>query len=144
VHSSAQILLSKSDRGYGGLFGHQVAVLSRVVFAMTEKQYSSYRHLLLLSPSMIASELLLSCMNAIHTNESPLERCVAFVDRTVRPVSRPSYNQKHAYDGPKRVHALKFQSISSLNGLIMDLTGPCEGRGHDCGMLREIGLLSRL
>jgi nuclease HARBI1 len=107
-----------------GLFGRQFTVLSRVVYEMAEKLYSSYRHLVLLSSSMIARELLQSWMDAIHTNGSPLERCFAFVDGTVRPVSRPSYNQKQAFDGHKRVHALKFQSVSSQKVLIVDLTCP--------------------
>jgi nuclease HARBI1 len=127
-----------------GLFGRQFTVLSRVVFAMTEKLYSSYRHLLLLSSSMITRQLLQGWMDAVYSVGSPLEHCFAFIDGIVRPVSRPSYNQKQAYNGHKRVHSLKFQSVSSPNGLIVDLTGPWEGRRHDCGMLRESGLLPRL
>jgi DDE superfamily endonuclease len=52
--------------------------------------------------------------------------------------------QKQAYNGHKRVHALKLQSLSAPDGLIVDLTGPWKGRRHDCGMLRESGLLNRL
>jgi hypothetical protein len=35
-----------------------------------------------------------------------------------------------AYNEHNRIHSLKFQSLSSPNGLIVDLTGPWEGRHH--------------
>jgi hypothetical protein len=50
-----------------GLFGRQFTVLSRVVYAMAQNLYSSHRHLLLLSSSMITRELLQSWMDAIQT-----------------------------------------------------------------------------
>jgi len=50
--------------------------------------------------------------------------CFGFVDGTVRPISRPDERQRIVYNGHKRVHALKFQSLSLLNGLIGNLYGP--------------------
>ena len=44
--------------------------------------------------------------------------CFGFVDKTVRPISRPDERQRIVYNGHKRVHALKFQSLSLANGLI--------------------------
>ena len=37
------------------------------------------------------------------------------------------------YNGHKRVHAIKFQSVVAPNGLIANLFGPVEGRRHDSG-----------
>ena len=48
------------------------------------------------------------------------------------------------YNGDKRVHALKFQSIVIPNGLIANLFGPVEGRQHDSRMLAMSGLLPKL
>ena len=48
---------------------------------------------------------------------SPLPNCFGFVDGTVRPISRPDENQRLVYNGHKRVHALKFQSLVVPNGL---------------------------
>ena len=48
------------------------------------------------------------------------------------------------YNGYKRVHALKFQSVALPNGLIGNLYGPVEGRRHDAGMLKDSGLLDML
>ena len=48
------------------------------------------------------------------------------------------------YNGHKRVHALKFQSVVTPNILIANLFGPVEGRRHDSGMLAMSGLLPQL
>ena len=73
--------------------------------------------------------------NKIHSKEAPLDNCWGFVDGTVRPVCRPGHNQRIIYNGHKRIHALKFQSIVAPNGLIANLFGPVEGCRHDSAML---------
>lgn len=42
----------------------------------------------------------------------------------VRPICRPGRNQRHVYNGHKRVHALKYQSVVAPNGLIVNMFGP--------------------
>ncbi len=39
------------------------------------------------------------------------------------------------YNGHKRVHSMKFQSVVIPNGLIANLAGPFEGKRHDSTML---------
>ena len=57
-------------------------------------------------------------------------------------------DQKHLqrvmYNGHKRVHAMKFQSVVLPNGIIANLAGPYEGRRHDSTMLQQSGLLTSL
>ena len=48
------------------------------------------------------------------------------------------------YNGHKRVHALKFQTVVLPNGMIGNLAGPYEGRRHDSFMLADSGLLQQL
>lgn len=48
------------------------------------------------------------------------------------------------YNGQKRVHGIKFQSVVVPNGLIANLSGPYEGKKHDSMMLNESGLLGDL
>ena len=67
--------------------------------------------------------------------------CWGFLDWTVRPISRPKENQRIVYNGHKKVHALKFQSVVTPNGMIANLFGPVEGKRHDSGMLADSGLL---
>ena len=62
--------------------------------------------------------------DAISNKGAGLENCFGFIDGTVRPISRPDENQRIVYNGHKRVHALKFQSIVLPNGLIGHLYGP--------------------
>ena len=58
---------------------------------------------------------------------------------------RPSRNQREVYSGHKRCHgSLKYQSVSSPCGLIVDLYGPVPGRRHDMHLLRESRIVERL
>ena len=81
---------------------------------------------------------------AIMDKGAPLSNCWGFVDDTVRPISRPVRFQRVVFNGHHRVHALKFQSLTTANGLIANMWGPMEGRRHDVIMLRESNLLNQL
>ena len=48
------------------------------------------------------------------------------------------------YNGHKRLHGIKFQSVVAPNGLIANLFGPEEGKRHDSGMLADSGLLHQI
>lgn len=64
---------------------------------------------------------------SIHSRGAPLENCFGFVDGTLCKIARPKKNQREVYNGHKRVHALKFQSVVLPNGLTANLNGPYEG-----------------
>ena len=81
---------------------------------------------------------------AITRQGSPLTNCFGFIDGTVRPICRPGEKQRVVYNGHKRVHALKFQSVALPNGLIANLYGPVEGGRHDAGMHKDSDLLNTL
>ena len=66
------------------------------------------------------------------------------MDETVRPICRPGRDQRQVYNGHKKVHSLKFQSIALPNGIIGHLFGSVEGWQHDSFLLRESGLLTNL
>ena len=48
---------------------------------------------------------------SIHSRGAPLENCFGFVDGSLCKIARPKNNQREVYNGHKRVHALKFQSV---------------------------------
>ena len=51
-----------------------------------------------------------------------------FMDGTVRLIARPGEHQRVLYNGHKRMHALKFQSVVAPNGMmIANLYGPVGG-----------------
>ena len=85
-----------------------------------------------------------SFADAIHNKGAALNNCWGFVDGTVRPICRPGRNQRLFYNGHKRMHALKFQSVFAPNGIIANLYGPVEGRRHDSAILAMSGLLPQL
>ena len=60
---------------------------------------------------------------------------------TLRPICRPEHDQRAVYNDHKRVHAIKFQSVVTPNGMIAYLY---EGRRHDSKMLAMSGLLEQL
>ena len=82
--------------------------------------------------------------DAIHAAGAALQICWGFIDGTVRPVCRPGELQRVIYNGHKRVHLIKFQSVVVPDGLIANLFGPVEGRRHDSGMLADSNLLPLL
>lgn len=73
----------------------------------------------ILSPAMLQEYAAV-----IHEKGAPLDNCFGFIDGTVRPISRPGQHQRVVYNGHKRVHSLKFQSVALPNGLIGNMYGP--------------------
>ena len=65
-----------------------------------------------------------SYADAVAEQGAPLSNCFGFIDGTVRPISRPIVLQEAAYNGHKRVHSIKFQSVTIPTGLIANLFGP--------------------
>ena len=83
--------------------------------------------------------------NIIHEKGAPLENCFGFIDGTVIEICRPKpIYQCIVYNGHKRVHSIKFQSLALPNGQIGNLSGPYEGRRHDSTMLHESSLFNDL
>ena len=79
--------------------------------------------------------------DAVFMKGSPLDNVWGFIDGTLRPCSRPTRDQRAVYNGHKRVHGIKFQSITIPSGIIANLYGPVEGRRHDSAMLRMSAIL---
>ena len=69
---------------------------------------------------------------------------MGFVDGTVWSISRPNGNKKKLYNVHEKIHAIKFQSVVAPKGLVANLYGPIERKGHDSGMLVMFGLMDAL
>ncbi|CAB4042201.1 Hypothetical predicted protein [Paramuricea clavata] len=82
--------------------------------------------------------------HTIHDHGAPLPNCWGFIDGTVRRVCRPGQHQRVLYNGHKKVHAIKFQSVVAPNGMCANLYGPVEGKRHDSTMLARSRLLESL
>lgn len=64
----------------------------------------------------------------------------AFIDGTVRAVCCPIEGQEQIYNGHKRVHAMKYQSVATPDGIIVHLSGPYAGNRHNSCLFEMSGL----
>ena len=123
-------------------FGRPCSTLSLIINETVLQLWHLHRHRLTsLDLPWLQQHYLQQYADTIHTKGAPLQNCIGFVDGTVRPICRPTRHQRVCYNGHKRIHALKFQSVVVPNGLIVNLYGPIEGRRHDCALLRASGLM---
>lgn len=121
------------------LFGVSNSTLSLTFKFAIEKLYSDYKHLLGFDSERIVPQLS-SFANAVARKGAPLLNCVGFIDGTARFICRPTSNQRDYFSGHKRAHCLKYQGISTPDGIIVHLSGPWIGRRHDAGMFAESGI----
>lgn len=100
--------------------------------------------LLDLNQPWLSRPYLQTSIEVINEKGAALQNCWGFIDGTVRPISRPGSNQRVMFNGHKKVHSVKFQSIATPNGLIANLYGPVKGKRHDNAMLAQSQVLSQL
>ena len=106
-------------------FAKPVPVLSMITNQMIDFVYNVHGNRVLNWNHEVLSPVnLQTYVDAVTARGAPLPNCFGFIDGTVRPISRPGEHQRLLYNGHKRVHALKFQSIALPNGLIRNLYGP--------------------
>ena len=106
-------------------FGRSVPEISLILAEVTDHIYRTNGHLLQdLNQPWLEPQQLESFARAIHQRGAALSNCWGFVDGTVRPICRPGEHQRIMYNGHKRVHGIKFQSVVAPNGLIANLYGP--------------------
>ncbi|XP_028416835.1 uncharacterized protein LOC114541044 [Dendronephthya gigantea] len=127
------------------IFGRPKEELSIISNAVLDFIYTEHKHLLntFLAPWMNQEHLFSYC-EATHERDGALDNCWGFIDGTVRPICRPENNQRHVFNGHKRTHALKYQSVVVPSGLIVHMFGPMEGKRHDARIFVESGLYQQL
>lgn len=91
------------------------------------------------NPSIMNAQALKSYADAVSARGAALQNCFGFVDGTVRPIARPGEHQRLVYNGHKRVHSLKFQSLALPNGLIANMYGPIGEQSYDN---RQVALIT--
>lgn len=121
-------------------FPRPVSVFSSIANEVIDFIYDNHCHLVTeWNRDVLSSVALQQYAETISRKGSPQNNCFGFLDGTTRPISRRGNGQRIAYNGHKRVHGLKFQSIALPNGLKGNIFGPVEGRKHDAGMLADSG-----
>jgi nuclease HARBI1 len=74
----------------------------------------------------------------------PVDRIWGFLDGTDLAISRPTHNQREAYSGHKHRHVLKFQGVTTPDGILVQMFGPVEGCRHDATLLADSHLVEQL
>lgn len=106
-------------------FGRPVPVISMVTNTVLDYSFNtdSQRILQWNQPILQLAQLQI-CADAVSVKRAALNNCFGFINGTVQPIFRPGEHQSLVYNGHKRVHALKFQSIALPSGLISSMYGP--------------------
>ncbi|KAE9093882.1 hypothetical protein PF007_g17964 [Phytophthora fragariae] len=75
--------------------------------------------------------------SAIQAKGAALDNVWGFTDGTVRNICRPgdTTEQRAMYNGHKRSHAVKYQAVTTPDGIIVHMFGPGQGRAHDLTLL---------
>ena len=106
-------------------FGRPVPEISMITTEVINFIYETNHHRLTnWNDALLNPVSLQRYADAVFFKGAALDNCFGFVDGTVRPICRPSEHQRLVYNGHKRVHALKFQSVTLPNGMIGNLYGP--------------------
>lgn len=92
--------------------------------------------------------------DAIFDSGAHIHNVWCFIDGTVRGICRPVprnqrrdgqlLSQQSVYNGHKRKHAVKYQTLVTPDGLITHVYGPFPGRNHDLKMCRESQISSAI
>ena len=106
-------------------FGRPVPELCMITNEVMDNIFNNHSHRISQwNDDILNPQLLQEYADVIHAKGAPLENCFGFIDGTVRPIARPDQQQRIVYNGHKRVHSLKFQSVALPNELIGNMYGP--------------------
>ena len=106
-------------------FARSVQVLGRITNNIIDYIYDTHHHKITHWNNDILSPAALQIYaDAISGKGAALDNCFGFIDGTVRPISKPDERQRVMYNGHKRVHGIKLQSIALPNDLIGNMYGP--------------------
>ena len=129
------------------VFGKHSSQLSEIFWECLEKFVETRGHLLTGDVcAEFVAEKASTCAEAVHRKSQAMSNCIGFIDGTVIGISRPrgSRMQNVVYNGHKRKHALKYQTIVTPDGLILHEFGPLEGRRHDWTLYVRSGMNEQL
>ena len=117
---------------FAEVFGGNGARVMRICNALTVFLYERFRRKMeTLDRERMTDDYILWLCRTQDAMHHSAPHVWGFIDATVRPCCRPVYFQEAIYNGKDRVHAIKFQTIVSVDGIICHCNGPWSGRRHD-------------
>ncbi|ETV83036.1 hypothetical protein H257_04779 [Aphanomyces astaci] len=120
------------------VFGRSPSAQSNIMLFVVDHLHSRFKKTLFLDRDRIAPQLR-RFATAIKEKGAEIHNVWAFIDGTVRACTRPTNGtmQRCVYNGHKRKHALKFQTLVTPDGIIAHVFGPVEDRRYDLTILRR-------
>jgi nuclease HARBI1 len=81
------------------------------------------------------------CKKIAAKSRNATQHCLGFIDDTLIEIARlPGLMQRATYSGHKRRPGLKWQVVTTPDGMLFHVFGPFEGRRHDMNLYAESGL----
>ncbi|ETP27956.1 hypothetical protein F442_22758 [Phytophthora nicotianae P10297] len=127
--------------------------LSNIFLHMLTRLDDKYAKLLYFNESYVVQNLQ-AYADDVFDAGGLLQNVWAFIDGTARGICRPRprhtkrdgkfMSQKSVYNGHKRKHALKYQTLTTPDGLIAHLYGPFPGRNHDIKLFKDSKISERI
>ena len=120
------------------LFGRHRTELSLIINEMCNEIFQLHKHRIstIFHPWLNYEQM----AEAVNAKGACLTNCWGFLDGSQMKICRPSEGQEAVYNGHKRQHSFKFQSLMVPCGIIAHFWGPFEGRRHDSAMYFFSGL----
>ncbi|KAE8969771.1 hypothetical protein PR003_g28223 [Phytophthora rubi] len=126
------------------MFGRAPEKLCTIFYFVVEFLDEKLAEVLFFDTARITQNLDRYCAAIAAKSPGSIEGVWGFIDGTIRPICRPSKGQQAMYNGHKRIHAMKSQTVVTPDGIISHLFGPVDGRRHDLFMLNQSGLKQHL
>jgi DDE superfamily endonuclease len=93
------------------------------------------------SEKLFASRAQLHARKIATKSRNATQQCLGFIDCTQIEIARlPGLMQRATYSGLKRRTGLKWQIVTTPNGMLFHVFGPFEGRRHDMHLYADSGL----
>ncbi|POM76727.1 Hypothetical protein PHPALM_6003 [Phytophthora palmivora] len=108
-----------------GMFGRAPSTLCHIFYYIVEFLDEKLTDLLYFDKTRITNNMERYCAAIASKAPDSIQRVWEFIDGTIRPICRPSKGQQAMFNGHKRVHAVKFQTVVTPDGLI---SRPVDGR----------------
>jgi len=117
--------------GASNMFNRSTSFVCSVVNGTVHYLYRRWVHRVRMYVSNFSNQRIEYFKNVVANKSGIQTDIFAFVDGTTRRIARPIRNQRAVFSGHKKIHCLKYQAISTPDGLISSLSEAVVGRMHD-------------
>lgn len=127
-------------------FGMCFENVSRVVSGLSKALFLKFKYGIEFDERQFSLENCERFAKAIYRKGAIFPNIVGFLDGTMQQTCRPTDAEKQVlvYNGWKHMHCLKYQAISTPDGITSSIFGPYDGSTNDPGMLNRSNLKERL